>query len=164
MVGRIATGGPTPERYHGDPEKSARVFLDIDGRRFSVPGDYVRVRDDGAIDLLGRGASCINSGGEKIYPEEIEEVLKEHALVVDACCVGLPDARFGQIVCAIVEPVPGASPSAPELIDFVKERTARYKAPKHVVMVESLERLPNGKLDRTRLAAVAAARLEPSSA
>ena len=97
-------GGPTPERYHGDAEKSARVFLDIDGKRYSVPGDYVRVRDDGAIDLLGRGASCINSGGEKIYPEEVEEVLKEHAAVVDACCVGLPDERFGQVVCALVEP------------------------------------------------------------
>ena len=164
VVGRIATGGPTPERYHGDPEKSARVFLDIDGRRFSVPGDYVRVRDDGAIDLLGRGASCINSGGEKIYPEEVEEVLKEHALVADACCVGLPDARFGQVVCAVVEPVAGASPSETELIEFVKEHSARYKAPKQVVLVESLERLPNGKLDRTRLAAVATACVESSTA
>lgn len=160
VIGRIATGGPTPERYHGDPEKSARVFLDIDGTRYSVPGDYVRVRDDGAIDLLGRGASCINSGGEKIYPEEVEEVLKEHALVVDACCVGLPDERFGQMVCALVEPVTGASPSEPELIEFVKERTARYKAPRHIVMVETLDRLPNGKLDRTRLTGVASARLE----
>jgi 3-oxocholest-4-en-26-oate---CoA ligase len=161
VVGRIATGGPTPERYHGDPERSARVFLTIDGKRYSVPGDYVRVRDDGGIDLLGRGASCINSGGEKIYPEEIEEVLKEHGGVADACCVGLPDPRFGQIVCALVEPVVGASPSEPELIDFVKERAARYKAPRHIVMVETLDRLPNGKLDRTRLTGVASARIQP---
>jgi 3-oxocholest-4-en-26-oate---CoA ligase len=159
VVGRIATGGPTPVRYHGDPERSARVFLTIDGRRFSVPGDYVRVADDGTIDLLGRGASCINSGGEKIYPEEIEEVLKEHDAVVDACCVGLPDERFGQMVCALVELAPGATPTEAQLVEHVKERTARYKAPRHVVVVETMGRGANGKLDRRSLTATAADRL-----
>jgi acyl-CoA synthetase (AMP-forming)/AMP-acid ligase II len=159
VVGRIATGGPTPVRYHGDEERSARVFLTIDGRRFSVPGDYVRIADDGTIDLLGRGASCINSGGEKIYPEEVEEVLKEHAAVVDACCVGLPDERFGQMVCALVELAPGAQATERELVDFVKEHTARYKAPRHVVVVDTMGRGANGKLDRRALTAVASERL-----
>jgi acyl-CoA synthetase (AMP-forming)/AMP-acid ligase II len=135
------------------------VFLTIAGRRYAVPGDYVRIADDGTIELLGRGASCINSGGEKIYPEEIEEVLKEHPAVADACCVGLPDVHFGQMVCALVEPTTGASPSGRELIEFVKTRRARYKAPRHVVMVDAMGRLPNGKLDRRRLADVAADRL-----
>jgi 3-oxocholest-4-en-26-oate---CoA ligase len=155
LVGRIAIRPPIPLRYHGDPERSARVFPTIDGQRYSVPGDYIRVRDNGAIELLGRGASCINSGGEKIYPEEIEEVLKEHPAVNDVGCVGIPDLRFGQAVCVIVEPVPGAAPSDGELIAFVKERVARYKAPRSVIQVSNLERLPNGKVDRRHLAEVA---------
>ncbi|HEY2303285.1 MAG TPA: AMP-binding protein [Acidimicrobiales bacterium] len=155
VVGRIAIRPPIPLRYHGDPERSARVFPTIEGQRYSVPGDYIRVGDSGAIELLGRGASCINSGGEKIYPEEIEEVLKEHPAVNDVGCVGIPDLRFGQAVCVIVEPVPGQSPSDSELIAFVKARVARYKAPRSVIRVASLERLPNGKVDRRHLAEVA---------
>ncbi len=160
VVGRIAIRPPIPLRYHGDPERSARVFPTIDGRRYSVPGDYIRVGDNGAIELLGRGASCINSGGEKIYPEEIEEVLKEHPAVNDVGCVGIPDLRFGQAVCVIVEPVPGASPSDTELIAFVKDRVARYKAPRTVIQVPNLERLPNGKVDRRHLAEVAKRHLD----
>jgi acyl-CoA synthetase (AMP-forming)/AMP-acid ligase II len=157
LVGRIAVRGPIPLRYHGDPERSARVFPTIDGQRYSVPGDYVRVDDSGTIELLGRGASCINSGGEKIYPEEIEEVLKEHPAVNDVGCVGIPDLRFGQAVCVIVEAVPGESPSDQDLIEFVKARVARYKAPRSVIQVTSLQRLPNGKVDRRHLAQVAEA-------
>ena len=135
------------------------MFPTIDGQRYSVPGDYIRVNDNGTIELLGRGSSCINSGGEKIYPEEIEEVLKEHPAVNDVGCVGIPDLRFGQSVCVIVEAVPGPTPSDSDLIDFVKQRVARYKAPRSVILVKSLERLPNGKLDRRHLADVAEAHL-----
>ena len=92
---RIARGGNIPLRYHKDPEKSAATFVEIDGKRYSIPGDFARVEDDGTVTLLGRGSVCINSGGEKIFPEEVEGALKSHPDVFDAIVVGVPDERFG---------------------------------------------------------------------
>jgi 3-oxocholest-4-en-26-oate---CoA ligase len=146
-IGRVGLTGRTPIGYYRDPEKSAATFPVIDGTRYSVPGDFATVEADGSISLLGRGSVCINSGGEKIFPEEVEEVLKLHPSVADAVVVGIPDDRFGQAVTAVVEPA-GADES--ELIAHVKAHLAAYKAPKRVFSVPGLERAANGKIDYRR--------------
>ena len=116
----------------------------IDGARYSVPGDHARVRVDGSIQLLGRGSQCINTAGEKVYPEEVEEVLKRHPLVVDACVVGIPDDRTGERIIAAVETMPGADlPSEAEIIEH-------YKAPKGVRFVVTIGRAANGKMEYSR--------------
>jgi fatty-acyl-CoA synthase len=156
--GLLAITGFIPLGYYKDEEKTARTFPIFEGRRWSVPGDWAEVEADGTVHLLGRGSNCINSGGEKIFPEEIEGVLKRHPLVADAAVVGVPDPRFGESVCAIVEPRPGAAGEfAHELPEFVGATLARFKMPRHVVVVESLHRAPNAKLDHPRLQALAAA-------
>jgi len=147
-IGKVALTGRTPIGYYRDPEKSAAAFPVIDGVRYSVPGDFATVEADGYISLLGRGSVCINSGGEKIFPEEVEEVLKLHPTVADAVVVGIPDDRFGQAVTAVVQS--GADVSEPELITHVKRHLAAYKAPKRVYPVEDLERAANGKIDYKR--------------
>jgi len=146
-TGRLAVRGRTPIGYYKDPEKSARTFPVIDGIRYSVPGDYATVNADGSIQVLGRGSQVINTGGEKVYPEEVEEVLKLHPSVRDASVVGVPDERFGEAVWAVVEPPEGTTPDADELIEFVKQRLAGYKAPKGVVVVDRISRSPSGKMD-----------------
>ena len=115
-----------------------------------MPGDYARVEADGTLVLLGRGSVCINTGGEKVFPEEVEEALKEHADVRDAVVVGLPDERFGQAITAVVEAVPGTAPDPDDLIATVKAHHAAYKAPKRIVFVDSLARAANGKVDYKR--------------
>lgn len=162
IAGRVAMSAPIAVGYHKDPERTAATFPVIDGVRYSVPGDYALVEADGSLTLLGRGSACINTGGEKVYPEEVEEVLKEHASVADAACLGVPDDRFGQAVCAVVEATPGSSVDADEVVAYVKQRLARYKAPRHVVIVPSLQRLPNGKLDRRALEEIARQELATS--
>ena len=107
VIGRMARGGNVPLRYHKDPEKSAATFVTVNGRRYSVPGDFAVVEADGTMTLLGRGSVCINSGGEKIYPEEVESALKAHPAVFDAVVVGVPDERWGERVAAVVELRPG---------------------------------------------------------
>ena len=150
--GRLALRGRGPVGYYKDPEKSASTFLVIDGQRWTVPGDFATVRADGSIQLLGRGSVCINTGGEKVFPEEVEEVLKLHPAVADAVVVGVPDDRFGETVTAVVEVRPGAArPADAELIDWVKGRLAAYKAPRHVVGVDTIGRSPSGKVDYRRL-------------
>ena len=104
VVGRLGRGGSVPLGYYKDPEKSATTFLEIDGARYSVPGDFVRIEDGNRITLLGRGSNCINTGGEKVYPEEVEMALKAHPGVFDALVVAIPDERFGQRVTAVVQP------------------------------------------------------------
>ena len=146
-LGRVALFGHTPIGYYKDPEKSAATFQLIDGKRYSIPGDWAEVMADGTVKLLGRGSQCINTGGEKVYPEEVEECLKLHPAVADAAVVGLPDERFGEAINAVVELHAGATVEATELIDHVKERLARYKAPKSVRFVPSVGRAVNGKLD-----------------
>jgi len=155
-IGKIAIQGRTPIGYHKDPVKSAETFVRIGDATYSMPGDYARVEADGTLVLLGRGSVCINTGGEKVFPEEVEEALKTHPGVRDAVVVGLPDERFGQAITAVVEPDDGASPSEQELIDAVKAHHAAYKAPKRVVFVDSLARAANGKVDYKRWTAHAA--------
>ena len=144
--GRVALRGYTPVGYYKDPDKSAATFVDIDGERYSIPGDWAEVAADGALTLLGRGSQCINTGGEKVYPEEVEEVLKTHPNVADAAVVGLPDERYGQTICAVVQ-ANSDSVTDTELIDLVRSRLARYKAPRRIVFVSSVGRAANGKLD-----------------
>lgn len=146
-VGLLAVRGFVPVGYYKDPEKSARTFPTIDGERCSVPGDWATVEADGTIRLLGRGSVCINTGGEKVFPEEVEEALKTHPAVRDVTVVGAPDTRFGEVVCAAVELHDGAAAGEVELIAHVKDRLAGYKAPRHIVVVDSVGRGPNGKAD-----------------
>jgi len=154
-LGRVAFRGRTPVGYYKDPEKSAATFVVIDGARYSIPGDWAEIDADGTIRLLGRGSQCINSGGEKIYPEEVEEALKTHPTVADAAVVGLPDERFGEAVTALVEAHAGSAIDQAELIAHVRSHLAAYKAPKQVIEVPSIGRAANGKLDYRRLKDVA---------
>ncbi len=150
-IGRLAVGGRQPLGYYKDPEKSARTFLDIEGQRYSCPGDFATVEADGTINLLGRGSVCINTGGEKVFPEEVEEALKTHPSIVDAVAVGIPDDKFGEAVTAVVEAAPGVDVDEADVIAHVKQRLAAYKAPKRVVVVSAIGRAPNGKVDYKRL-------------
>ena len=153
--GFVAISGYVPIGYYKDPEKSAKTFRVIDGVRYSVPGDFATVQPDGSLLLLGRGSVCINTGGEKVFPEEVEEVLKVHELVEDAVCVGVPDDRFGQVICAVIErsPLSLAQGEFDEgaVLGSVSARLARYKTPRLVVVVETIGRSPSGKVDYQRL-------------
>jgi acyl-CoA synthetase (AMP-forming)/AMP-acid ligase II len=149
--GRLALGGRLPVGYYKDEEKTAKTFVTIDGQRYSVPGDFATVAEDGTLHLLGRGSVVINTGGEKVYPEEVEETLKIHPAIADAACVGVPDERFGEAICAIVQLRPDVQADGRELIEHVKARLAGYKAPRHVVFVDSVGRTPSGKLDYSSL-------------
>jgi acyl-CoA synthetase (AMP-forming)/AMP-acid ligase II len=157
--GLLATRGRTPIGYYKDPEKSAATFRMIDGVRWSVPGDWATAESDGTVRLLGRGSVCINTGGEKVFPEEVEEALKTHPSVADAVVVGIPDERFGEAVIAMVEPAATGSVPEAEAIAHVKARLAAYKAPKHVLTVDGLRRDSNGKADYRRLKAEAIERV-----
>lgn len=159
-LGRVALRGFTPIGYYKDPEKSAATFQQVDGVRYSIPGDWAEVLANGTVRLLGRGSQCINTGGEKVYPEEVEECLKRHPSVADAAVVGVPDERFGQAITAIVQPAADCTIDSDELIAHVKAHLARYKAPKSVHAVESIGRAVNGKLDYQRLTAFASDRLD----
>ena len=145
--GLLAVGGPIPLGYYGDPKKSAETFRELDGRRWSIPGDWATVAADGSITLLGRGSVSINTGGEKVYPEEIEEALKLLPEVADANVVGVPDPKWGSAVTAIVELVDGATITDAELVDALRSDLSGYKLPKHIVRVDALFRSPNGKSD-----------------
>jgi acyl-CoA synthetase (AMP-forming)/AMP-acid ligase II len=136
-----------PVGYYKDEKKSAETFLVVDGMRISVPGDFARIEEEGKVTLLGRGSNCVNTGGEKVYPEEVEEVLKLHPAVADAAVVGVPDDRFGEAIRAVVEPNGGAEVDEAALIAHVKARLASHKAPKRVISVPSINRAANGKLD-----------------
>ena len=146
-IGKLALGYPLPVGYYKDPEKTELTFPTINGRRWSIPGDWATFEKDGSITLLGRGSECINTGGEKVFPEEVEEALKINSLVVDCNVVGLPDDRWGQAVTAVVEVKKGETLKEVELLNDVKERLAGYKVPKSVIFVEKLKRGPNGKSD-----------------
>jgi fatty-acyl-CoA synthase len=147
QVGRVAVRGHQPVGYYKDQDKSDRTFVVINGERYSIPGDYARVEADGTLALLGRGSVCINTGGEKVFPEEVEEVLKLHGSIKDAVVVGVPDDRFGEVIAAVVEARPQQSLDAAELVAHVKEHLASYKAPKLVVPIATIGRAANGKVD-----------------
>jgi acyl-CoA synthetase (AMP-forming)/AMP-acid ligase II len=146
VVGRLATTGRVPLGYLGDPERSAATFVEIDGRRWSLPGDMATMDEDGTVHLLGRGSLCINTGGEKVYPEEVEAVLKAHPAVGDALVVGTPDPRFGEQVTAVVQ-ADGDAPTLADLQEFARPRLAGYKLPRALHVVDRVERLPTGKAD-----------------
>ena len=146
-VGLVAKWGNLPLGYYKDPEKTARTYVTINGVRHLLSGDHATVEADGKIKLLGRGSHCINSGGEKIYPEEVEEALKTHPAVADALVFGRPDPRFGQTIAAVVGLEERASLEANDLIAHVRERLAHYKAPRQIVFASYVPRAPNGKPD-----------------
>ena len=150
-VGVIALPGFVPVGYYKDAEKTARTFRVVDGKRYSIPGDCATVDADGSIQLLGRGSVVINTGGEKVYPEEVEEVIKALPEVADAVCVGLPDTRFGETVCAVVQVEPGSEITESQIRDAVRAKLAGYKAPRTVRFVSSIGRSPAGKVDYQRL-------------
>jgi 3-oxocholest-4-en-26-oate---CoA ligase len=155
-IGVLVLSGRNPIGYYKDEDKSASTFVDIDGVRYSVPGDYAQVHADGSVHLLGRGSSSINTAGEKVFPEEVEEALKTHPAIRDAAVVGVPDPVFGEMVVAVVEPAGGPVPPEAELIAHVKTRLAGFKAPRRVREVVSVGRSPSGKLDYRRHAEEAA--------
>ncbi len=162
VPGRVArTGGLLPRGYWKDPEKSAKTFVVVDGRRFTMPGDWGVLEADGTLSLLGRGSQCINSGGEKIFPEEVEEALKTHPNVEDALVFGVKDEKWGQAVTAVVETL--APVSETELVAHVKQSLAAYKAPKRVIAVEKVPRGPNGKADYEAAKTLAQAALEKAA-
>ena len=146
-VGLIGTSGLVPEGYYKDEKKSAQTFKEIEGVRYSFPGDYAKYEQDGTITLLGRGSNCINSAGEKIYPEEVEEAIKRNDEVFDCLVVGLPDEKFGQKVIAVVSLVKDANISETKLIEATREFIAGYKLPKGIIFKDVVQRAPNGKAD-----------------
>jgi fatty-acyl-CoA synthase len=152
-TGFVAIAGAGPSGYYKDPEKTAQTWRVIDGVRYGVPGDHAKVNADGTLQLLGRGSVCINTGGEKVFPEEVEEVLKQHDSVEDAVCVGIPHERFGESICAVVEPSAQSAGTVDDesVIEHVKAELAHYKAPRDVVVVDTIGRAPNGKVDYSRL-------------
>jgi 3-oxocholest-4-en-26-oate---CoA ligase len=143
-MGMVGTQSPM-RGYYKDPEKTAKTVREIDGGRWVFPGDYATIDADGTLNLLGRGSMCINTAGEKVFPEEVEEALKSHSEVEDCLVVGVPDERFGEKVAAVVS-LRGESTET-ELIDFCREHIAGYKLPKHVLLVTHVQRAPNGKAD-----------------
>ena len=145
IMGKIGTSGLVPEGYYKDEKKSAETFKEINGVRYSFPGDFATINEDGTINLLGRGSNCINTAGEKVYPEEVEEAIKKHEKVNDCLVVGLKDEKFGQRVVALASLENNESLDEGELIDFTREQLSGYKLPKQVLIVDEVMRAPNGK-------------------
>ena len=145
IMGKIGTSGLVPEGYYKDPVKSAETFKEFNGVRYSFPGDYATINEDGTINLLGRGSNCINTAGEKVYPEEVEEAIKLSESVYDCLVVGLDDEKFGQRVVAVVSLNKGSDISEQDLADFTKTKISGYKAPKNILFVDEVKRAPNGK-------------------
>ncbi|MEJ1969301.1 MAG: acyl-CoA synthetase [Rhizomicrobium sp.] len=146
-TGRLAVGGVLPVGYYKDEEKTDRLFKIINGKRFSIPGDYAVVEADGRIVLLGRGSNCINTAGEKVFPEEVEETLKTHPAVEDALVLGVPDDTWGQAITGVVKLAPGADFDEAALRAHVRAHLAGYKTPKRVIVAGVNLRAPNGKAD-----------------
>ena len=144
-IGLIGTSGLVPVGYYKDEKKSAETFREVDGVRYSFPGDYAKLEADGTITLLGRGSNCINSAGEKIYPEEVEEALKKDASVFDCLVVGMPDEKFGQKIVAVVSTVDNQQINEAELIENTRKSIAGYKLPKIILFTDEVQRAPNGK-------------------
>jgi acyl-CoA synthetase (AMP-forming)/AMP-acid ligase II len=144
-VGRLARSGSVPLGYYKDPEKSARTFIEIAGTRYSVPGDFARIEADNKVTLLGRGSNCINTGGEKVYPEEVEMALKSHPDVYDVLVVGVTDENYGQAVSAVIQPRGESRPTLEELRAFLRPMLSGYKRPRSVTYVPEIPRSATGK-------------------
>jgi acyl-CoA synthetase (AMP-forming)/AMP-acid ligase II len=149
-VGRTARAGNVPVGYYKDPEKSARTFIEIDGTRYSVPGDLARIEEGNRITLLGRGSNCVNTGGEKVFPEEVEMAIKAHPAVYDVLVVGLPDEKYGQTVAAVVQPREGATVELDELRTFLRSHLSGYKLPRVMTLVDQVPRNATGKAQYPR--------------
>ena len=145
VVGRLGRGGSVPVGYYKDPAKSAATFLVIDGERYSVPGDFARIEEGKRVTLLGRGSNCVNTGGEKVYPEEVEMAIKGHPAVYDTLVVGIPDEKFGQAVAAVVELREGATLELEDLRTFLRAHLSGYKLPRSLTVVDRVPRNATGK-------------------
>ncbi|MDO9455657.1 acyl-CoA synthetase [Nocardioides sp.] len=149
-VGRLGRGGSVPMGYYKDPEKSAQTFLEVGGERYSVPGDFARVEEDGKVTLLGRGSNCVNTGGEKVYPEEVEMAIKSHPAVYDCLVVGLPDDKYGQTVAAVIQAREGMTVGLDELRTFLRTSLSGYKLPRLLTLVPEIPRNATGKAQYPR--------------
>ena len=147
VVGRVALKGHVPLGYYNDPEKTATTFKEIDGQRWVLPGDMATIEADGTVLVFGRGSVCINSGGEKIYPEEVEAALKSHPDVFDAVVVGVKDEKWGERVTALVQARPGRTLDPDEVVAHCRTKVAGYKAPRQIYVLDELVRSPSGKAD-----------------
>jgi acyl-CoA synthetase (AMP-forming)/AMP-acid ligase II len=152
-VGLLAMGGRIPVGYFKDPEKTAATFRTLDGVRYSIPGDHATVAADGTVRLLGRGSACINTGGEKVYPEEVETELRTHPGVFDCVVVGVPDDRYGERVVALVQVTDGHQLDEAEMLAWCRARMAGYKVPRRFLVVDSLSRSAAGKAHHLELRA-----------
>lgn len=161
--GIVALGPPNPIGYYKDPEKTARTFRTIDGVRYSIPGDWCLVEPDGTLTLLGRGNACINTAGEKVFPEEVEEVLKTHPAIEDALVVGVKDDKWGQAVTGVVTLRPGADLDEDEIRQHVRQSLAGYKTPKRLIIADRSLRASNGKADYPAARAIAEDALRPGA-
>ena len=144
-IGRLGRGGSVPMGYYKDEEKSARTFLEIGGERYSVPGDFARIEEEGKVTLLGRGSNCINTGGEKVYPEEVEMAIKGHPGVYDVLVVGIPDEKYGQSVTAVIQPRDDADVQLEDLRTYLRQHLSGYKLPRAITLVEEIPRNATGK-------------------
>lgn len=144
-IGRLGRGGSVPVGYYKDPQKSASTFLAIDGERYSVPGDFARIEEGGRVTLLGRGSNCVNTGGEKVYPEEVEMAIKGHPAVYDVLVVGIPDEKYGQAVAAVAELRDGASLELEDLRSYLRAHLSGYKLPRALTIVDRIPRNATGK-------------------
>jgi acyl-CoA synthetase (AMP-forming)/AMP-acid ligase II len=160
IAGIVAIGPPNPVGYYKDEEKTARTFRTIGGVRYSIPGDWCVVETDGTLTLLGRGNACINTAGEKVFPEEVEEALKTHPSIEDALVVGLPDEKWGQAVTGVVTLSEGATLDEAALRAHVRKALAGYKTPKRIVATDQPIRAANGKADYPSAKAIATEALE----
>jgi len=147
QVGRLARGGHVPLGYYKDPARTAAMFAEVDGKRYAVPGDMARVEEDGTVTLLGRGNTCVNTGGEKVFPEEVEGALKSHPDVFDALVIGVPDELLGQRVAALVQLRPGAPADLGVLQEHVRRQLAGYKVPRSIWLADAIRRTVSGKAD-----------------
>ncbi|MDP3968121.1 MAG: acyl-CoA synthetase [Nocardioides sp.] len=149
-IGRLGRGGHVPVGYYKDEKKSAQTFLEIDGQRVSVPGDFARIEADDKVTLLGRGSNCVNTGGEKVYPEEVEMAIKRHPAVYDTLVVGIPDEKYGQSVAAVVELREGAAVELEELREYLRGYLSGYKLPRSLTFVDQIPRNATGKAQYPR--------------
>ncbi len=160
VVGYLARRGWLPLGYYKDPEKTAKTFIEIDGERWVIPGDMGTIEADGTITMFGRGSVCINSGGEKIFPEEVEEVLKAHSAIEDAIVVGVPDERWGQRVAAVLQARGSEPPKKEDIETHCRAHIAGYKVPRQFHLVDKVGRQPSGKPDYKWAKAVASGEIE----